>query len=156
MTSARPARRQLTTATPTRCGGPAITTPVPGTGRRGPAAVQATFAKRKQGLMRRAMELSVLCDCEVGLIVFSPGGQLFQYSSVDMDVLLDRYSTACPEPHERRDNEEVWREPQTGVACCRVCAAFPCVFGWVGRRATGLPCHVVVPACTARTSEAGC
>ena len=71
-------------------------------------AQQITFAKRKNLLLKKAMELSVLCDCEVGLIVFNPSGGLLQYSSQpQMDRLLVRYSKACQEPHERRSNKDV-------------------------------------------------
>ena len=38
---------------------------------------QVTFAKRRNGLLKKAYELSVLCDAEVALIVFSPRGRLY-------------------------------------------------------------------------------
>nr|CAD18859.1 putative MADS-domain transcription factor [Gnetum gnemon] len=38
---------------------------------------QTTFAKRKNGLMKKAKELSILCDAQVALIVFSPTGKQF-------------------------------------------------------------------------------
>ncbi|CAI0428623.1 unnamed protein product [Linum tenue] len=41
---------------------------------------QVTFSKRKGGLLKKARELSVLCDVEVALIVFSAGGKLFEFS----------------------------------------------------------------------------
>ncbi|RZC06654.1 MADS-box protein SVP isoform E [Glycine soja] len=44
-------------------------------------ARQVTFSKRRRGLFKKAEELSVLCDAEVGLIVFSSTGKLFDYSS---------------------------------------------------------------------------
>ena len=31
----------------------------------------ATFAKRKNGLLQKAIELSILCDCEIALVVFN-------------------------------------------------------------------------------------
>lgn len=34
------------------------------------AQVQAVFRRRKNGLLRRAMELSVLSDCDVAVLVF--------------------------------------------------------------------------------------
>lgn len=35
--------------------------------------------------MKKAYELSVLCDCEIALIVFNSSNRLFQYASTDMD-----------------------------------------------------------------------
>lgn len=42
---------------------------------------QVTFAKRRNGLLKKAYELSVLCDAEVALIVFSTRGKLYEFSS---------------------------------------------------------------------------
>ena len=42
---------------------------------------QVTFSKRRNGLLKKAYELSVLCDVEMGLIVFSPKGKLYEVSS---------------------------------------------------------------------------
>ena len=42
---------------------------------------QVTFAKRRNGLLKKAYELSVLCDAEVALIIFSNRGKLFEFSS---------------------------------------------------------------------------
>ncbi|KAK8499728.1 hypothetical protein V6N13_026768 [Hibiscus sabdariffa] len=42
---------------------------------------QVTFSKRRSGLLKKAHEISVLCDVEVALIVFSTKGKLFEYSS---------------------------------------------------------------------------
>lgn len=44
-------------------------------------ARQVTFSKRRRGLFKKAEELSVLCDVEVALIIFSATGKLFEYSS---------------------------------------------------------------------------
>jgi hypothetical protein len=32
---------------------------------------QVTFSKRRQGLLKKAHELAVLCDVDVGVVVFS-------------------------------------------------------------------------------------
>ena len=45
------------------------------------SARQVTFSKRRRGLFKKAEELSVLCDAEVALIIFSSTGKLFDYSS---------------------------------------------------------------------------
>ncbi|KAL5062108.1 hypothetical protein RYX36_023845, partial [Vicia faba] len=42
---------------------------------------QVTFSKRRNGLMKKAFELSVLCDAQVALIVFSPRGRLYEFAS---------------------------------------------------------------------------
>ncbi|KAI3939777.1 hypothetical protein MKW92_012563, partial [Papaver armeniacum] len=42
---------------------------------------QVTFSKRRNGLLKKAFELSVLCEAEVALIVFSPGGKVYEFSS---------------------------------------------------------------------------
>nr|CAB3263748.1 MEF2 [Phallusia mammillata] len=67
---------------------------------------QVTFTKRKFGLMKKAYELSVLCDCEIALIIFNSSNKLFQYASTDMDKVLLKY-TEYNEPHESRTNADI-------------------------------------------------
>ncbi|CAH8328142.1 unnamed protein product [Eruca vesicaria subsp. sativa] len=53
---------------------------------------QVTFAKRRNGLLKKAYELSVLCDAEVALIIFSNRGKLYEFcSSSSMIKTLERY-----------------------------------------------------------------
>nr|ADL36750.1 MADS domain class transcription factor [Malus domestica] len=53
---------------------------------------QDTFAKRRNGLLKKAYELSVLCDAEVALIVFSNRGKLYEFcSSPSILQTVDRY-----------------------------------------------------------------
>ncbi|EFB18484.1 hypothetical protein PANDA_016697, partial [Ailuropoda melanoleuca] len=68
--------------------------------------LQVTFTKRKFGLMKKAYELSVLCDCEIALIIFNHSNKLFQYASTDMDKVLLKY-TEYNEPHESRTNADI-------------------------------------------------
>merc|ERR1712096_468274 len=67
---------------------------------------QVIFTKRKFGLMKKAYELSVLCDCEIALIIFNSTNKLFQYASTDMDKVLLKY-TEYNEPHESRTNKNI-------------------------------------------------
>ncbi|KAK2084437.1 hypothetical protein P7K49_037470 [Saguinus oedipus] len=69
-------------------------------------APSVTFTKRKFGLMKKAYELSVLCDCEIALIIFNHSNKLFQYASTDMDKVLLKY-TEYNEPHESRTNADI-------------------------------------------------
>lgn len=42
--------------------------------------------------MKKAYELSVLCDCEIAIILFADSGKLFQYSSTLMEDVLLKYT----------------------------------------------------------------
>jgi len=68
--------------------------------------IKVTFTKRKFGLMKKAYELSVLCDCKIALIIFNHSDKLFQYASTDMDRVLLKY-TEHSEPHESRTNRDI-------------------------------------------------
>ncbi|XAR63133.1 hypothetical protein NMG60_11022967 [Bertholletia excelsa] len=52
---------------------------------------QVTFSKRRNGLLKKAFELSVLCDAEVALIIFSPKGKLYEFASSSMQETIKRY-----------------------------------------------------------------
>ncbi|KAM6569432.1 hypothetical protein CsatB_017417 [Cannabis sativa] len=53
---------------------------------------QVTFSKRRSGLLKKAHEISVLCDAEVALLVFSTKGKLSEYSTnSSMERILERY-----------------------------------------------------------------
>ncbi|KAM4075066.1 hypothetical protein ACJW30_10G141500 [Castanea mollissima] len=41
---------------------------------------QVTFSKRRNGLIKKAYELSILCDIDIALIMFSPSGRLSHFS----------------------------------------------------------------------------
>lgn len=66
---------------------------------------QVTFVKRKFGLMKKAYELSVLCDCEIALIIFNHNNKLVQYASSDMDRILLRYTDHPGVPETRTNND---------------------------------------------------
>ncbi|XWS35713.1 hypothetical protein CRYUN_Cryun20dG0020100 [Craigia yunnanensis] len=52
---------------------------------------QVTFSKRRNGLLKKAFELSVLCDAEVALIIFSPRDKLYEFASSSMQETIERY-----------------------------------------------------------------
>ncbi|XP_042395747.1 MADS-box transcription factor 50-like isoform X2 [Zingiber officinale] len=52
---------------------------------------QVTFSKRRNGLLKKAFELSVLCDVEIALIVFSSRGKLYEFSSSSIQSTIARY-----------------------------------------------------------------
>ncbi|KAL8253172.1 hypothetical protein R6Q59_036865 [Mikania micrantha] len=52
---------------------------------------QVTFSKRRHGLLKKAYELSVLCDVDVALIIFSQKGKLYEFSSSNMQKIIQKY-----------------------------------------------------------------
>ncbi|KAL2936713.1 MADS-box transcription factor 27 [Bienertia sinuspersici] len=59
---------------------------------------QVTFTKRRKGLIKKAGELSVLCDVDVGVLVMSSTGRVYEFSSNDsMDSMLEQYKAAKDE-----------------------------------------------------------
>lgn len=46
-----------------------------------PTSRQAIYLKRRDGIIKKANELSVLCDTDVGVIIFSPSGKLTSFAS---------------------------------------------------------------------------
>ncbi|KAL9151786.1 hypothetical protein ABFS82_11G074400 [Erythranthe guttata] len=59
------------------------------------SARMVCFSKRRSGLIKKAKELSVLCDVDVATIFFSKSGKLYQYCSTDrIAPILERYRIA--------------------------------------------------------------
>ncbi|KAI3672501.1 hypothetical protein L6452_38590 [Arctium lappa] len=52
---------------------------------------QVTFSKRRVGLMKKAKELAILCDAEVGVIIFSSTGKLYDFASSRLRNIITRY-----------------------------------------------------------------
>ncbi|XP_022864782.1 MADS-box transcription factor 23-like isoform X2 [Olea europaea var. sylvestris] len=61
---------------------------------------QVTFSKRRNGLLKKAKELAILCDAEVGLIIFSSTEKLYEYSSTSVKSVIERYSKAKEQHHQ--------------------------------------------------------
>ncbi|XP_072991495.1 MADS-box transcription factor 23-like isoform X2 [Typha latifolia] len=53
---------------------------------------QVTFSKRRSGLLKKARELAILCDADVGVIIFSSTGRLYDFASSSMNSIIDRYN----------------------------------------------------------------
>nr|ACU24321.1 unknown [Glycine max] len=80
-----------------------------------PVHRQVTFCKRRAGLLKKAKELSVLCDAEIGLFIFSAHGKLYELATKGtMQGLIERYMKfsrgaqpeAAPEAHPLLDAKE--------------------------------------------------
>ncbi|XP_076892602.1 truncated transcription factor CAULIFLOWER A-like [Bidens hawaiensis] len=66
---------------------------------------QVTFSKRRAGLMKKVKELAILCDAEVGVIIFSSTGKLYDFASSRLQNIISRY--------ERSSNG--WNDPNSGT-----------------------------------------
>lgn len=53
---------------------------------------QVTFSKRRNGLIKKARELSVLSDAEVALLVFSSRGKLYEFCSGNRQVRFSLFA----------------------------------------------------------------
>ncbi|XP_056863233.1 MADS-box protein AGL71-like [Raphanus sativus] len=79
---------------------------------------QVTFSKRRKGLLKKAHELSVLCDAQVGAIVFSQKGRLYEFASSDMQKMMERYEIHRREYFgaERLQKQQVVQELKNEMA----------------------------------------
>ncbi|KAJ3674044.1 hypothetical protein LUZ60_006036 [Juncus effusus] len=54
-------------------------------------ARQVCFSKRRNGLFKKASELSTLCGAEIGIVIFSPAGKAFSFGHPSVDSVADRF-----------------------------------------------------------------
>ncbi|KAM0042176.1 putative transcription factor MADS-MIKC family [Helianthus debilis subsp. tardiflorus] len=76
---------------------------------------QVTFSKRRTGLIKKTHELSVLCDAQIGLIVFSSKGKLYEYTThpLSMTQMIDKYMKATGSRITHQNNQEQMRNELT-------------------------------------------
>ncbi|XP_022852794.1 agamous-like MADS-box protein AGL11 isoform X3 [Olea europaea var. sylvestris] len=68
---------------------------------------QVTFCKRRNGLLKKAYELSVLCDAEVALIVFSSRGRVYEYANNCIRTTIDRYKKSTSDSANAYTTQEI-------------------------------------------------
>ncbi|XP_008785760.2 agamous-like MADS-box protein AGL29 [Phoenix dactylifera] len=52
---------------------------------------QVTFSKRRNGLFKKASELSTLCGAQVGILVYSPGGRPYSFGQPGFEEVSNRF-----------------------------------------------------------------
>ncbi|GKV17656.1 hypothetical protein SLEP1_g28128 [Rubroshorea leprosula] len=53
---------------------------------------QVTFSKRRSGLIKKARELSILCDVDIAVVIFSSRGKSYEFSSTNsLGSTFERY-----------------------------------------------------------------
>nr|ACG48013.1 MADS-box transcription factor 32 [Zea mays] len=74
-----------------------------------PTQRQSTFYKRRDGLFKKARELSVLCDVDLLLLLFSTSGKLYHYLSPTVPSvkdLVERYEATTHTKERRAELEK--------------------------------------------------
>ncbi|KAL8048561.1 hypothetical protein ABFX02_07G074300 [Erythranthe guttata] len=67
------------------------------------------FPKRRNGLIKKAKEFSVLCDVDVAAIIFSKRGKLYQYCSADsMAQVLQQYQSQVKSEKDGCNTEDLY------------------------------------------------
>ncbi len=66
---------------------------------------QVTFMKRKKGLLKKAKELSILCNCDMAVLIFDKNNQCFQFASGDIAETLARFEQAAKDPDVQREHK---------------------------------------------------
>ncbi|GLT44188.1 hypothetical protein SLA2020_181020 [Shorea laevis] len=61
---------------------------------------QVTFSKRRKGLIKKAKELAILCDAEVGLAIFSSTGKLYEFANTSLKSVIERYNSLKEEQEQ--------------------------------------------------------
>ncbi|KAH9757203.1 Floral homeotic protein PISTILLATA [Citrus sinensis] len=80
---------------------------------------QVTYSKRRNGLIKKAKEIAVLCDAKVSLIIFATSGKMHDYSSAPMFEILEAYHKQSGKKlwdakHERQ--QEIAKQQQQQMA----------------------------------------
>ncbi|CAN6240874.1 unnamed protein product [Urochloa humidicola] len=73
-----------------------------------PTNRQVTFSKRRMGLFKKTNELAILCDAQIGVIIFSGSGRMYEYSSPPWRIenIFDRYLKAPSTRFEEMDIQQ--------------------------------------------------
>lgn len=98
--------------------------------------------------MRKAMELAVMCNAQVALVMFDDKGKLSQFSTNDMDIILEQYGKAVLEPHERYTPHDVSSLAATAENRKLVChhAIYTLIVSVVGSILEGITLLILVLA----------
>ncbi|KAL5713980.1 hypothetical protein ACHQM5_016003 [Ranunculus cassubicifolius] len=57
---------------------------------------QVTYTKRRNGILKKAKEISILCEAEVSLVIFSCNNKMSEFHSHSLINSLKRYHKLCP------------------------------------------------------------
>ncbi|EXB28439.1 Floral homeotic protein PMADS 2 [Morus notabilis] len=62
-----------------------------------------TYSKRKKGIIKKAQEISILCDAKVSLIIYGPNGKIVDFCSPETTSL-----SFIAEEYQRLSGKRLW------------------------------------------------
>ncbi|MED6163039.1 Agamous-like MADS-box protein agl65 [Stylosanthes scabra] len=70
---------------------------------------QVTYSKRKSGILKKAKELSILCDIHIVLLMFSPTGKptLLQGERSNIEEVIAKFAQLTPQERAKRKLESL-------------------------------------------------
>ncbi|XP_034711120.1 agamous-like MADS-box protein AGL65 isoform X1 [Vitis riparia] len=70
---------------------------------------QVTYSKRRNGILKKARELSILCDIEIILLMFSPTGRptLFHGARSNIEEVIAKFAQLTPQERAKRKLESL-------------------------------------------------
>ncbi|OIV99990.1 hypothetical protein TanjilG_26328 [Lupinus angustifolius] len=70
---------------------------------------QVTYSKRKSGILKKAKELSILCDIPIALLMFSPTGKptLLQGERSNVEEVITKFAQLSPQERAKRKLESL-------------------------------------------------
>eukprot|EP01018_Ginkgo_biloba_P002435 Gb_38365 [translate_table: standard] len=92
---------------------------------------QVTFSKRRNGLLKKAWELSILCDAEVALIIFSPTAKIHEFASHGL------YGSPCSEIEI--DKIMMMQNPNSPTGETRITNTFQIKWSWIKESSSPQP-----------------
>ncbi|CAL5198391.1 unnamed protein product [Lathyrus oleraceus] len=68
-----------------------------------------TYSKRKSGILKKAKELSILCDIDILLLMFSPTGKptMLQGERSNMEEIIAKFAQLSPQERSKRKMESL-------------------------------------------------
>nr|ARQ16475.1 HbMADS-box protein [Hevea brasiliensis] len=70
---------------------------------------QVTYSKRRNGILKKAKELSILCDIDIVLLMFSPTGRptLYQGEHSNIEDVIAKFAQLTPQERAKRKVESL-------------------------------------------------
>ncbi|XP_038894824.1 agamous-like MADS-box protein AGL65 isoform X5 [Benincasa hispida] len=70
---------------------------------------QVTYSKRRNGIMKKARELAILCDIDIVLLMFSPSGKpaLYEGERSNIEEVITKFAELTPQERAKRKMESL-------------------------------------------------